>query len=146
MTTNKFSAKDIQRSWHLIDAKNQILGRVATEAAKLLMGKHKPQFVPYLDMGDNVVVINAAKVAVSGKKENQKKYTRYSGYPGGLKVEKLSSLRQRQPEKIIIHAVSGMLPKNKLGRKRLQKLHVFAGAKHPFEKQLKAKGFKEEQK
>lgn len=136
MSTNKFSAKDITRSWHLIDAKNAVLGRVATEAAKILMGKHKPQYVPYLDLGDMVVVINAAKVKVTGKKETQKKYTRHSGYPGGLRVESLAQVRQTKPETIITHAITGMLPKSKLGRQMVKKLHVFAGREQPFKKQV----------
>ncbi len=137
MSTNKLSAKEIKRAWHLIDAKNQILGRLATDVAKILMGKNKPNYVPYLDCGDNMVIINASKVKVTGKKETQKKYVRHSGYPGGLKVETLEKVRQNAPEKIIIHAVSGMLPKNKLGRVMIKKLHVFAGETHPFTKELK---------
>lgn len=137
MSTNKVSAKEIKRDWHLIDAKNKILGRLSTDIAKLLTGKHKPNFVPYLDLGDNVVVINASGVKVTGKKETQKKYVRHSGYPGGLRVEKLSDLRLRKPEEIIIHAVKGMVPKNKLGRQMLKKLHVFASSQHPFQRELK---------
>lgn len=136
MSTNRVSAKDIKRDWQLIDAKNQILGRVASQIATILMGKQKPEFVPYLDLGDQVVVINAAKVKVTGQKENQKKYVRHSGYPGGYSEEKLSEVRAEKPERLIIHAVSGMLPKNKLGRKMVKKLHVFAGNEHPFEKQV----------
>ncbi|MFH0937263.1 MAG: 50S ribosomal protein L13 [Candidatus Daviesbacteria bacterium] len=137
MGTNRVSAKEIKRDWHLIDAKNQILGRMATNIATLLMGKNKPNFVPYLDMGDNVVVINAAKVKVSGKKESQKEYVRHSGYPGGRKVEKIAEVRKSKPEQIITHAVAGMVPKNKLGRVMLKKLHVFEGAEHSFKNQLK---------
>lgn len=140
MNTNKFSAKDISRSWRLIDAKNQILGRVATEAAKILMGKHKPQYVPYLDLGDIVVIVNAAKVKVTGKKEIQKKYIRHSGYQGSLRVESLAQVRQTKPETIITHAVAGMLPKSKLGRQMVKKLHVFAGGEHPFKKQVQNSG------
>lgn len=137
MSTNKVSAKEIKRAWHLLDAKTMVLGRLATEVATKLIGKNKPNFVPYLDMGDNVVVINAAKVKVTGKKESQKVYVRHSGYPGGLKVETLSDLRQRKPEEVIIHAVAGMVPKTKLGRQMIKKLHVFAGSTHPFKKELK---------
>ena len=137
MSTNTVSAKEIKRNWHLIDAKNKVLGRLSTDVAKILTGKHKPNFVPYLDMGDNVVVVNAAQVKVTGKKESQKKYVRHSGYPGGLKVEKLSDLRIRKPEEIIIHAVKGMVPKNKLGRQMIKKLHVYKGSEHPFEKKFK---------
>lgn len=137
MNTNRFSVKEIRRTWYLIDAKDEPLGRLATGIAKLLIGKNKPQYVPYLDFGDNVVVINASKVKVSGRKETEKKYIRHSGYPGGLRVENFATVRKTQPEKIIAHAVSGMIPKNKLGRKMIKKLHVFAGSEHPFEKQLK---------
>src|SRR3990167_7519591 len=137
MSTNTVSAKEIKRNWHLIDAKNKVLGRLSTDVAKILTGKHKPNFVPYLDMGDNVVVVNAAQVKVTGKKESQKKYVRHSGYPGRLKVEKLSDLRIRKPEEIIIHAVKGMVPKNKLGRQMIKKLHVFGSSQHHFQKQLK---------
>lgn len=135
MSTNVFSAREIKRDWRLVDAKNKILGKMAGEVAGLLMGKNKPQFVPYLDLGDNVVVVNAAKVMVSGKKEEQKRYIRHSGYPGGLKEESLKDLRQKAPEKIVIHAVAGMLPKTKLGRQMIKKLHVFSGTDHPFKKQ-----------
>ncbi|MBI4036970.1 50S ribosomal protein L13 [Candidatus Daviesbacteria bacterium] len=136
MSTNRVCAKDIKRNWQLIDAKNQILGRLSSQIATILMGKQKPEFVPYLDLGDQVVVINAAKVKVTGQKENQKKYIHHSGYPGGYKEEKFSEVRAEKPERLIIHAVTGMLPKNKLGRKMVKKLHVFAGSEHPFKKQL----------
>lgn len=138
MSTNVLSAKDIKRNWHLIDAKNQTLGRLASSVAIILMGKNKPTFVPYLDNGDYVVVVNAAKVKVSGKKESQKKYIRHSGYPGGLKTEVLSEVRQVKPERLIIQAVKGMIPKTKLGRVMIKKMHVYAGSAHPFEKQLSA--------
>ena len=127
MSTNKLSDKDIKREWHLIDAKGQILGRLSTEAAKLLMGKNKPNYVPYLDCGDNVVIINASEVRVTGKKETRKKYVRHSGYPGGLTVETLEKMRAKKPEKIIIHAISGMLPKNKLGRVMIKKCMYMQG-------------------
>jgi large subunit ribosomal protein L13 len=136
MSTNVLSAKDIKRDWHLIDAKNQPLGRLATGVVKILSGKTKPNFVPYLDLGDFVVVINADQIKVSGKKELDKKYFRFSGFPGGLREETLSFLRKRKPEEIIFHAVKGMLPKNRLGRQMLKKLHVFAGSDHPFKRQL----------
>lgn len=125
MSTNTLSAKDIKRDKHVIDASGQILGRLSTQVAKLLMGKHKPQYVPYLDTGDFVVVTNAAKVKVTGKKFNQKKYISHSGYPGGLKVETYDKLITRKPEAIIEHAVRGMLPKNKLGRAMIKKLKVY---------------------
>lgn len=136
MKTNVLSAKDITRNWHLIDADGKILGRLATDIATKLMGKNKAIFVPYLDTGDFVVVTNAALVKVTGKKMLQKKYVRHSGYPGGLKVETLSKLLQRKPQDVIKHAVSGMLPKTKLGKRIIKKLHVFAGAEHPFLKQV----------
>lgn len=124
MSTNSFSAKDIKRQTHTIDASGKILGRLATEIAKLLMGKNKPSFVPYLDNGDFVVVTNASGVKVTGKKTTDKKYVRHSGYPGGLKVETYDKLLVRRPEAIIEHAVKGMLPKNRLGRAMIKKLKV----------------------
>lgn len=136
MNTNVLSAKNIKRGWHLIDANGKVLGRLATEVARILMGKNKPSFVPYLDTGDFVVVINASKIKVTGKKGTQKKYTRHSGYPGGLKQESLEKLMVRRPTFIIEHAVSGMLPKNKLGDQMIKKLKVFEGESHPFSKQL----------
>ncbi len=136
MSTNAISVKDIKRNWHLIDADGKILGRLATEIATKLMGKNKASFVPYLDTGDYVVITNAALVKVTGKKLIQKKYVRHSGYPGGLRVETLGKLLQRKPQDIIKHAVSGMLPKTKLGKKMIKKLHVFAGKEHSFIKQV----------
>lgn len=136
MSTNVLSAKQIQRKWHLIDAKDKILGRLATEVAKILMGKNKPQYVPYLDNGDFVVITNARQIKITGKKAEQKKYIRHSGYPGGLKSETFSQLNKRRPEEVIRHAVRGMLPKNKLADKMIKKLHVFAGEEHPFKKQV----------
>lgn len=127
MSTNVLSAKSIQRQKHVVDASGKILGRLATEVAKYLMGKHKRQFVPYLDIGDFVVVTNASKVKLSGKKMDQKVYTRHSGYPGGLKVEAFDKLIVRKPEYVIEHAVRGMLPHNKLGRQMIKKLKVYAG-------------------
>lgn len=122
----------MKKSWHLIDAKDQILGRLATKIARLLTGKDKVEYVPYLDVGDYVVVINARDVATTGKKERQKVYYRHSGYPGGLKAETLRELRKRRPEEIIRRAVKGMLPKNKLQKSMLRRLHIFAGAEHTF--------------
>ena len=122
--------KNLERAWFLIDVKDKVLGRIASEIATVLMGKNKPSWQPQSDTGDNVVIINAAKVAVTGRKEEQKKYYRYSGYPGGLKVETLKALRERKPEDIIYHAVAGMLPKNKLGRAMIKKLYVYPGEKH----------------
>lgn len=126
MSTNVLSAKDIKREKHIIDANNQVLGRLATKVATFLMGKHKPNYVPYLDCGDFVVVTNAGKISLTGKKMEQKTYTRHSGYPGGLRVETMEKLLARRPTFIIEHAVSGMLPKTKLGRQMIKKLTVFA--------------------
>lgn len=135
MSTNVLSAKDIKREWHFVDAEGKVLGRLSTDAAIKLLGKNKPYFVPYLDVGDYVVITNASKVRVTGKKQKQKKYVRHSGYPGGLKTETLNELMNRKPEEIIRHAVKGMLPKTKLGRKMIKKLHIFAGPEHPFGKE-----------
>lgn len=132
MSTNVISSKDIKRGWHVVDAADQVLGRLATEIATKLMGKNKAQFVPYLDTGDFVVVTNASKIKVSGKKTQNKTYTRHSGYPGGLRVETFDKVIARKPEFIIEHAVAGMLPKGKLGRAMIKKLKVFAGSEHPF--------------
>ena len=136
MINHSTKAKDIKRFWHLIDAKEEILGRLSTKIAQLLIGKAKPYFVPHLDCGDFVVVINAEKIRVTGKKEDQKIYTRYSGYPGGLKEIVLKDLRKKNPKEIIRHAVSGMLPKNKLRKGRLKRLCVYAGTDHPHGKKL----------
>ncbi len=144
MSTNVVSHKSIQRGWHLIDARGQILGKLAVEVASKLSGKNKTAYVPYLDMGDYVVVTNASKIKVTGKKASQKKYVRHSGYPGGLKTEVFSDLLERRPEDIIRHAVKGMLPKNRLADKMIIKLHVFSGAEHPFKKQLGIEEKKEE--
>lgn len=138
MTTHSTSVKDITRRWHLIDAKDQILGRMATKIAKLLMGKDKTDFVRNLDMGDHVVVINAAKVAVTGKKVEQKLYHRHSGFPGGMTVTPYFRMLQTYPDRIIIKAVSGMLPKNRLQDKTLKHLHVFPGPEHTYVKQFKS--------
>lgn len=127
MSTNVVLAKNIKREKHVIDASGKVLGRLATELAKILMGKNKPAFVPYLDTGDFVVVTNAGKVKVTGKKMKDKTYTRHSGYPGGLRVETFDKMLTRKPEYIIEHAVKGMLPHNRLGREMIKKLKVFAG-------------------
>ncbi len=143
MSTNVLSHKQIQRNWHLIDAKNKILGRLAVEVALKVSGKYKPNYVPYLDNGDFVVITNAKDIKVTGKKALQKKYVRHSGYPGGYKEESFSVLINRRPEEVIRHAVAGMLPKSKLGKKMITKLYVFADNKHTFEKQLGMKSEKE---
>jgi large subunit ribosomal protein L13 len=124
-------ASEIQREWYVVDAEGQILGRLATQIATLLRGKHKPTFTPHIDNGDFVVVVNAEKIRVTGKKPEQKMYYRYSGYPGGLKETSYRILHQRHPDRILKFAVKGMLPKNRLGRKLLKKLHIYAGTRHP---------------
>ena len=136
MSTNVLSNKDIKRSWHHVDATGKIVGRLASEVATVLMGKNKAQFVPYMDNGDFVVITNASKITISGKKGEQKNYYRHSGYPGGLKTESFNHFLERRPEEVVRHAIKGMLPKNKLGRRMIKKLHVFAGPEHKFVKQL----------
>ena len=132
MKTYQPSHKTVVREWHLIDAKDAVLGRMASKVATLLMGKHKVDYAPHLDMGDYVVAINAQNVKVTGNKEKQKTYYRHSGYPGGFKEIKLAKLRKEQPEKIIELAVKRMLPTNKLKDKRMARLKVFADDKHPY--------------
>lgn len=127
--------EDITKKWYLVDASNRILGRVAGEVARILMGKHKTVWTPNVDTGDFVVVINAEKVKVTGKKLTDKTYHKHSGYLGGLKTETLGSLLSRKPETVITLAVRGMLPKTKLGRQMLKKLKVYKGDKHPHEAQ-----------
>ena len=138
MTINKtYSPKpgDIERAWFVVDATDLPLGRLASEVAQLLRGKHKPTYAPHVDGGDFIVVVNAKKVAVTSDKSQTKIYYRHSGYPGGIKAETFESLRQRRPEDIIERAVRGMLPKNKLGRQMARKLKVYAGPDHPHEAQ-----------
>lgn len=122
---------DIERKWYVIDAEGKTLGKLAVEAAMILRGKKKPIYTPHIDTGDYVVVINAEKVAVTGKKETDKIYKRHSGYPGGLKETSLGEMREKKPEEIIMHAVKGMMPKGKLGRQMFKKLKVYAGPEHP---------------
>jgi large subunit ribosomal protein L13 len=122
---------DLQRAWHVIDADGLVLGRVATQAAALLRGKHKPTYATHVDTGDHVVIVNAAKLDVSPRKLTDKQYYRHSGYPGGLSSESLEHLLARDPEKVVRLAVRGMLPKTRLGRKQLKKLRVYAGPEHP---------------
>jgi large subunit ribosomal protein L13 len=128
-----FSTKPskIKRKWHLVDAKGQVLGRLASKVAQILLGKHKPYYVPHLDTGDFVVVINASKIQVTRDKAKDKKYYRHSGYPGGLKVESFEELSERQPVEVVRRAVWGMVPKNRLGRQIMKKLRVYADDKHP---------------
>ncbi len=131
MKTYSPKAADIERQWHVIDASDKVLGRLATQAAGLLMGKHKPTFSRHLDTGDFVVIINAAKVRVTGNKAEQKLYYRHSGYPGGLKSISLEKMMQTDPARVIEYAVRGMLPHNRLGAQMMKKLKVYAGEAHP---------------
>ncbi len=131
MKTYSVKVSEIKREWHVIDASDKILGRLATEVAKLLMGKHKPMFCRNLDVGDFVVVLNAEKVRVSGDKARQKVYYRHSGYPGGLKSVTFEKLMQTHPTRAVEYAVKGMLPHNRLGASIIKKLKVYVGDKHP---------------
>lgn len=140
MRTYQPKAKDIKRNWHLIDAKGQILGRIASGIVKYLIGKNKVSYVPHLDMGDYVVLLNSEKVKVSGKKEEQKKYYRHSGYPSGFKEVSYSKLKAKQPERIIMLAVKRMLPANRLRDKRMNRLKVIIGEKNPYQDKFKAHG------
>ena len=127
--------QDIVPQWYIVDANDQVLGRLSSRIASILRGKHRPQFSPHQDFGDHVVVINAEKIQVTGRKEQQKTYFRHTGFPGGTKEISLNRMRLTSPERIIEHAVRGMLPKNKLGRKMIRKLHVYAGPEHPHQAQ-----------
>jgi len=138
MTVRTFSPKaaDIQRQWHVIDASDVVLGRLASQVATLLRGKHKPIFAPHVDTGDFVIIVNAAKVALTGNKLQDKRAYRHSGYPGGLRSVSYADLMARNPEKAVEKAVRGMLPKNTLGRHQLSKLKVYAGPEHPHAAQM----------
>jgi large subunit ribosomal protein L13 len=135
MGTQFPSGVDVKRDWFVLDAENAVLGRLASKAAGLLMGKHKPLYTPFLDLGDHVVVINAAKVRLTGKKEEQKIYRRHSGYPGGLSETSARKMRAKSPTKMLELAIAGMLPKTKLGKHMIRKLKVYVGDKHPHEAQ-----------
>ncbi len=135
MSTFVPSGKDIARKWYVIDASGQTLGRLATKAASVLSGKLNPQYVPYLDLGDHVIVINAEKVRLTGLKDQKKVYRRYTGYLGGLREESFTRLIARKPEKVLEEAIKGMLPKTKLGRSMGSKLKVYRGDKHPHQAQ-----------
>ena len=135
MRTEVPSKHEIVRAWHVIDASDAVLGRLASRAAMLLMGKHKPIFTPSLDTGDHVIVINAAKVKLTGGKEGQKMYRRHTGYPGGLIETGARRMRDTRPQRMIELAVSGMLPKTKLGKQMYRKLKVYAGEQHPHQAQ-----------
>ena len=132
-----FSAKpaEVRRDWYVVDADGRTLGRLATEIARRLRGKHKPEFTPHVDTGDYIVVINAEKIRVTGRKLKDKMYYRHTGYVGNLKSESLEQLLKRAPERVLTQAVKGMLPKNPLGRKMLEKLRVVAGSEHPHQAQ-----------
>ena len=131
MRTFVASAKSADSRWHVIDANDQVLGRVATLAARLLQGKHKAIYTPFIDTGDHVVIVNAASVKLTGRKEDQKLYRRHSGYEGGLREERAVDVRKRQPVRLVEEAIRGMLPKTKMGNAMYRKLKVYAGAQHP---------------
>jgi len=130
-TTRFFKTEHAQQKWHLVDAQGKTLGRLATQVARLLRGKHKPMFTPNADVGDFVVIVNAAKVKVTGKRAEVKEYFHYTGYPGGATYERFRDLMQKNPQRVIEHAVRGMLPHNRLGRQIFKKLKVYAGPEHP---------------
>ncbi len=136
--TYQTRASDLKPAWHVIDAENKTLGRLSSEIAVLLQGKHRSIYVPHLNTGDFVVVINAEKVRVTGRKLEQKMYYRHSGYHGGLKEQTLNQVLRRTPTRVIQHSVKGMLPKNALGRRMLSRLKLYAGDKHPHEAQVRA--------
>ncbi|MBI4267328.1 MAG: 50S ribosomal protein L13 [Chloroflexi bacterium] len=137
MKTYSTKASDIKRDWHLIDASDKVLGKVATQAAKLLMGKHKPIFCHNLDTGDFVVIINAEKIRATGNKANLKLYYRHSGYPGGLKSVSLGQMMETHPTRVLETAIKGMLPHTRLGEQMMKKLKVFVGEAHPYRGQIK---------
>ena|SRR5262249_45936927 len=127
-----FPSKDgIVRAWHVVDAEGQVLGKVAGQAARILMGKHKPSYTPFLDTGDHVIIINAAKVKLTGRKESDKVYRHFTGYPGGLVEMGVQRVKATRPTRMVEDAISGMLPKTKLGKQMYRKLKVYAGEKHP---------------
>ncbi len=135
-----YSAKpgDVEQAWHMVDAENVVVGRLAARVASILRGKHKPEYTPHMDVGDHIVIINAEKVRFTGKKETDKQYFRHSGYPGGIRSRTPKELRDSKPEFIIENAVKGMLPRTKLGRAMIKKLHVYTGSEHPHEAQQPA--------
>jgi len=140
-TPKTYMAKpgEVERRWYVVDAKDKVVGRLASRIAMILMGKHKPHYTPHVDTGDFVVVINASRVRFTGKKWEQKCYYRHSGYPGGLKVRRAKDLLEKRPEEILRHAVKGMLPKNNLGRRLLRKLKIYSRETHPHEAQKPVK-------
>ena len=138
MKTHTVKQSEITEDWHLIDASDKTLGRIATVISRLLRGKHRPNFSPHLHLGDYVVVVNAEKIHLTGNKRQQKLYYRYSGYQSGLKTRTLQEMMDRDPTRVIVHAVKGMLPSNRLGRQLLKKLKVYSGSEHPHEAQKPA--------
>ena len=138
MKTSIPSLATLDRQWHVIDAEEAVLGRIASKAAKILMGKHKPSYTPYIDTGDHVIVVNAAKVKLTGNKEEQKLYRRHSGYPGGLTETSARKVRAARPTRMVEEAVQGMLPKSKMGKQMYRKLQVYAGPTHPHQAQKPA--------
>src|SRR6476619_918904 len=135
MSTEFPSKSGINREWHVLNAEDVVLGKLASHAAKILMGKHKPTYTPFLDTGDHVIVVNAAKVRLTGNKEEQKLYRRHSGYPGGLTETSARKVRAARPTRMVEEAVQGMLPKSKLGKQMYRKLQVYAGPTHPHQAQ-----------
>ncbi len=135
MITESLRKEDVDRKWLVVDAQDVILGRLATQVAFLLRGKHKPDFTPHVDNGDHVVIVNAANVKVTGRKQDQKTYFRYTGWPGGARFRSYREMLENRPEEIVRHAVKGMLPKNRLGRKMFKKLKVYGGSEHPHQAQ-----------
>ena len=131
MKTHQVTPDQIVRRWYLVDAEDQTLGRLASRVAQILRGKHKPIYTPYLDTGDHVLVVNAEKIRLTGKKIDQKRYYRHSGYPGGLKETSVQQMLDSHPERVVELAVRGMMPKGKLGRAMIRKLRVYAGPEHP---------------
>lgn len=125
----------VKKDWHVVDAENKVLGRVCSEVAKILRGKHKPSYTPHVDCGDHVIVINADKVQLTGRKWSQKQYIRYTGYPGGQRFATAKDLQNRFPERLVENAIRGMLPKNRIGSQLFKNLHVYADATHPHEAQ-----------
>ena len=136
MVTISAKKSEIERAWYVVDAENKVLGRLATQIATILRGKHKPLYTPHVDTGDFVVVINAKKIHLTGNKLENKIYYRHSGYPGGIKATSAGELLEKKPETVIKHAVKGMLPKNKLGREQFKKLKVYPGKEHPHTSQM----------
>jgi large subunit ribosomal protein L13 len=135
MQTYSVKPADIDKKWYVVDASDKVLGRLASEVSRVLRGKHKPIYTPHMDTGDFVIVVNADKIKLTGKKSSQKQYFRHSGYPGGARTVRLDKLMQSHPERVIMKAVRGMLPHNRLGRSQLKKLKVYAGSDHPHQAQ-----------